>query len=114
MNEVSILLGGRSADTVLQNHKEHYLSSQEVMRSACSDVTHTDINPYVQESLHFFCQDDLRGEETSGKCLGLERKVGNMLLYIRSRTDLPRASVRFISVDTGMVHVWRRSRDFDR
>ncbi|KAL0273910.1 UNVERIFIED_CONTAM: hypothetical protein PYX00_006473 [Menopon gallinae] len=110
MLEVRFLLNGRSADSVLQENKEHFIPRSSVVRNANSDFLVEQWNPLVEESLqHFLHEEDPVGEEASNT-IGLERKFGNMLLYIQSGVNLT-SSVRFIPVDTEMIHMWRQSRE---
>lgn len=109
--EVNILLNGKSADAVLQEQTGSLLPKKSIIRNASSELITSDWTPVVQKNIQNLIGQEDVGEEASGKSIGLERKLGNMLLYIRSRVDLE-ASVRFISVDTNMINLWRQSKDF--
>lgn len=109
MDEVTILLNGRSADSVLQGRKEHVIQSPALPDNISQNGSLGGV--ITKESIqNILREEDTGGEGQEKKPIDLERKVENTLLYIQPGINLT-ASIRIIPVNTEMIHIWRRSRD---
>ncbi|KAK6632180.1 hypothetical protein RUM44_007210 [Polyplax serrata] len=108
--EVAILLNGRSADGVLQRHKEHFIRNTNL---ACDTLSQNGSlgGMLTRESIRNILRtEDTGGEGHDKKSIDLERKVENTLLYIQPGINQT-ASIRIIPVETEMIHIWRRNKD---
>lgn len=125
--EVNILLGGQSTESVLRDKKRHTLHNLPKPKGVFSEIRN--LSPIVRESLHLLQQqlqqeqqndeDDggaARGEEegrNTSNLHNLERKHGNILLYITSDENLT-PLVSFIHIDSTLIQTWRNAKDSER